>query len=261
MVIRRKAKKSPLTDFVSMIVPDRIEEAYERVDDYFTQHLKLSFDAPENVVAALNDLISQHGEPVRKALYGLICEKGGALHGLTSSAMVSGGKSAAGVLVPALVAQFALAPAVALLVATLVIKTISAGGEKVLCEGMILQGRKTARSKRARAHVQATSAVPKERHRPAAAAGGSKTVAKERATGGTGAGKPAADRKTSRTGEQNSAVAGGTAKPSSAKRTGPAKDAGQKPAAPRKTGGSPASGAPKRPAARKTPKSTPQDDR
>lgn len=146
-----------------MIVPDRIEEAYDRVDEYFTEHLKLSFDTPEGVTKVLNELIHDHGESVRKALYSLLCEPDSALRKMTTSLLAENGKSAVGQLVPVLVAQFALAPAVALLVATLVIRALASGGENAVCEGMILQHRKVSRATRAKAHAKATSAAPKAR--------------------------------------------------------------------------------------------------
>lgn len=164
-MIRQKPKKNPMTDFVSMIVPERIEEAYDRVDEYFTEHLKLSFETPEGVTTVLNELIRDHGEPVRKALYAMLCEQDSALRKMTITTFADSGTAAVGQLVPILVAQFSLAPAVALLVATLVVKAVSAHGEQAVCEGMILQHRKVARGIRAREHAAATSAQPKARRR------------------------------------------------------------------------------------------------
>ena len=145
MTIRRKPKKSALNDFAAMIVPDRIEEAYGRVEEYFDSHLNLSFDSPEGVSGVIDELIRQSGEPVRNALYNLLCEPESELRSKTQSALGGGVKSAVGLLVPLLSAQFALAPAVALLVATLVIKALTSSGEKAVCEELAQQHRKTAR--------------------------------------------------------------------------------------------------------------------
>jgi hypothetical protein len=111
----------------------------------------------------LNELIRDHGEPVRNALYALLCDQESPLRKIADTSLADNGKSAVGLLVPVLVAQFTLAPAVALLVATLVLKAVMAGGEKAVCEGMILQHRKVARTIRSREHAKATSAAPKKR--------------------------------------------------------------------------------------------------
>ena len=168
MPIRRKPRKSPIDDFVSMIVPDRIEEAFDRVENYFTEHLKLSFDSPEGVAGVLNELIRDHGPKVRRVLYALLCEENGALRPIVSGATASGAKSAVGFLVPVIAAQFALAPAVALLIATLVIKAVAASGEKSLCEEMILQQKKAARHTRGtetqlRVNQQRRNAAPRRK--------------------------------------------------------------------------------------------------
>jgi hypothetical protein len=188
MTIRQKPKKSPLTSFVSMIVPDRIEEAFDRVDEYFTEHLKLSFETPEGVTGVLNELIRDHGEPIRNALYALLCDPDNKLRKMVPVGLEASGRAAAvGVLVPALVAQFALAPAVALLVATLVIDASAANAQKTVCEGMVLQHKKVARGIRAREHAAATSAKGKSPRRPLAGAGLKKDGAARKKTSG---GKP-----------------------------------------------------------------------
>jgi hypothetical protein len=187
MQIRRKPRKSPINDFVSMIVPDRIEEAYDRVENYFTQHLHLTFGSPEGVAGVLNELIRDHGVKVRKALYAMLCEENGPLRPLVSGTTATGAKSAVGFLVPVLAAQFALAPAVALLVATLVIKTAAAHGEKSLCEELIRLNRKTTR------HLN--SIDPRKR------AGQQRSPSPRRNSADAGAESKPARRKRSKTGE------------------------------------------------------------
>ena len=171
MPFRRQTKKSPLDGFVAMIVPDRIEEAFERVDGYFTEHLNLSFDTPEGVAEVLNELIRQSGEPVRNALNSLLCDPQSALRMVAGDSLLTGGvKSAVGVLVPLLVAQFALSPAAALLVATLVIKAVAANGEKAVCEELTQQHRKAARGIRhavkKKAEIAARASARKSSPRP-----------------------------------------------------------------------------------------------
>jgi hypothetical protein len=172
MSIRRKPRKLAINEFVSMIVPDRVEEAFDRVDEYFTQHLQLSFDSPEGVAGVLNELIRQNGEVVRRALYALLCEENGTLRPLVSGATATGARSAVGFLVPVLAAQFALAPAVALLIATLVIKAVAANGEKAICEELTQTHRKAARRVRVsetkrRVAREKNSATPRKKTTPA----------------------------------------------------------------------------------------------
>jgi hypothetical protein len=218
MQIRRKPRKSPLNDFVFMIAPDRIEEAYDRVDSYFTEHLKLNFDSPEGVAGVLTELIRDHGVKVRKALYALLCEENGSLRSMMNGAAETGGeKSTVGFLVPVISAQFNLAPAVALLVATLVIKTTAAHGEKSVCEELIQLNRKTTRhldsiDPRKRAGQQRTTA-PRRR---TAESGGDKKTARQKRGGETGGTTAAAPRR--RNGAETSAGAGGQKQPAQQRR-------------------------------------------
>jgi hypothetical protein len=157
-----KPKKSALSEFALMIVPDRIEDAVDQVDAYFTDHFKLSFDTPEGVGGVLNELLRQNGDPVRKALYALLCDESGLFKSITGGVTSDGIKAGVGMLVPLLISQFALAPAVALLVATLVLKAVAANGQKALCEELAQQHRKTARYIRA-ADARKKAAATKSR--------------------------------------------------------------------------------------------------
>jgi hypothetical protein len=149
MTIRRKPRKHAINEFVSMLVPDQVENAFERVDDYFSNSLELSFESPDGVAGVLSELIHTHGEPVRAALYGLLCEEKSAMREVAGGALLSGGiKAAVGVLMPVLGSRFALPPGVGFLVSTLVVKALSAGGEKALCEALSQQHRKGMRQKR-----------------------------------------------------------------------------------------------------------------
>jgi hypothetical protein len=171
MPFRRRPRKSPINEFVSMIAPDRIGEAYERVEVYFTDHLNLSFDSPEGVAGVLDELIRQNGEPVRRSLYTLFCDPDSSLRKAAEESLLTGGvKSAVEVLEPLLAAQFSLAPAVALLVATLLIKAVAAHGEKAVCEELTQQHRKAARGIRnavkKKAEVTARAAASRTRANP-----------------------------------------------------------------------------------------------
>ena len=87
----RKPKKKPFEQFVSMIEPDRIEEAFERVNTYFTEYHKLSFETPDGVGAVLDELIRQNGEPVRNVLYTLMCDPENSLCKVASDSISTGG--------------------------------------------------------------------------------------------------------------------------------------------------------------------------
>ena len=77
-------------------------------------------------------LIEQFGRPVELALFALLCQDS-ELRPALDKAADGGVKFGIALIVPILVGQFVLAPAVALVVATLVIKTFAAHGQKALC--------------------------------------------------------------------------------------------------------------------------------
>jgi hypothetical protein len=97
--------------------------------------------------AILNELIHQHGEIVRTALNALLCNPERSIQPVGGVSLAeSGAKPAITELVPLLVNQYKLSPGAALLVATLVIKTVTVHGENVVCEELSRQHRKTARN-------------------------------------------------------------------------------------------------------------------
>lgn len=148
MTIHRKPRKSPIDTFSFMLDRDRIGDAFDRVGAYFTESLGLSFATPEGVSGVLNELIRQHGEPVRSALADLMCAPGSTLRPMLENAKAGSPDAMIAELVPVLSRRYALAPGAALLVATLVLKALAANGEQALCEELTRQHRKAARKQR-----------------------------------------------------------------------------------------------------------------
>jgi hypothetical protein len=145
----RKTKKPlSLPDLISRLVPDRLEEAYNSVEDYLSAHAHLPGDQAARLTEAIGELVDRSGESVQVVIYELLCNKESSLHKTTEGALSNGAKAAMGVLVPVLVAQFALAPAVALVVAALAVKVIAAKGEQALCEELAKRAAAQAKAKR-----------------------------------------------------------------------------------------------------------------
>jgi hypothetical protein len=134
---KTQARKRSLSDLIARLVPDRLEEACDDVETYLGAYAHLPGDQAARLAEALGELIDHCGESVQTAVYALLCDRKSSLHKTTEGALSSGVKAAVGVLVPVLVAQFALAPAVALVVATLGVKVIATQGERTLCEELV----------------------------------------------------------------------------------------------------------------------------
>jgi hypothetical protein len=162
---KKTKKPSALPDLISRLVPDRLEEAYSSVEDYLGAHAHLPGGQAARLAEATGELIDRCGESVQAILYDLLCNKKSSLHQTTEGALGNGVKAAVGVLVSVLVAQFALAPAVALVVATLAVKVIATQGEQALCKELAKRDRAQARaSEKATGKVSgARRAKPKRR--------------------------------------------------------------------------------------------------
>ena len=179
-----QARKRSLSGLISRLVPDRLEEACDDIESYFGAYAHLPGDQVARLAEAIGELIDHCGESVQTAVYELLCRKSN-LRKTTEGALNSGVKAAVGVLVPVLVAQFALAPAVAVVVATLVVKVIAAQGERTLCEELAkrTRARTTARGKGARRSSPQRRTAAK---RPARRAGAKKSPARTRRRGTEG---------------------------------------------------------------------------
>ena len=194
MPIYRRPKKLALDEFDSVVEPENIEASYHRIAVYFTEHHTLSFATPEGSAGVLNELIHQHGEPVRLALHDQLCESGNSLRQLVGDAHAPGGiPFALAKLLPLLETRYHLAPAVALRVAVLLIEAVAAHGETAVCEALVWQHRKAARevrhSVKKKADAMARSASRRKRAQPKVKPGGSSTTRRPKpAVPGTAAG-------------------------------------------------------------------------
>ena len=118
---------------MSFLVPDVLEKAYADAEEFIATRTGRSGQAAiAELVADSHSLIAQFGKPVEQALFALLCQDS-ELRPALNEALGGNVKSGVALVVPILVGQFALAPAVALVVATLVIKTFATRGQKTLC--------------------------------------------------------------------------------------------------------------------------------
>ena len=107
--------------------------AYADAEEYVASRTGRSGQAAiTELVADSHSLIAQFGKPVEQALFALLCQDS-ELRPILNGALGGSVKSGVALVVPILVGQFALAPTVALVVATLVIKTFATHGQKALC--------------------------------------------------------------------------------------------------------------------------------
>jgi len=128
-------KLPSLPNLAALIKPDKLQAVYAEVESFvggYSRRLPLSEQASTDLTRELRSLTTRFGPPVEAALRALLCEQG-SLRNTVEKSLEGGAKSALGLVVPLLVAQFALAPTVALLVATLVIKALATHGQKKLC--------------------------------------------------------------------------------------------------------------------------------
>ncbi len=87
-----------------------------------------------DVIKGVRDLIARFGNRVEPALYVLLCDQESETRAAVDKALKGGSLSATAVIVPLLISQFGLAPAVATMVAAVAIQAVSAAGQEKLCE-------------------------------------------------------------------------------------------------------------------------------
>jgi hypothetical protein len=92
--------------------------------------------AGKDVIKGVRDLIARFGAQVEPALYALLCDKQDKTRETVDKALKGGVGSAAAVLTPLLIGKFALAPAVAAMVAAVAVQAIAAAGRDKLCEAL-----------------------------------------------------------------------------------------------------------------------------
>jgi len=71
---------------------------------------------------------------VEPALYALLCDKKSSTRATVDKALKGGASSATAILAPLLITQFALAPAVAAVVAAVAVQAVATAGQKKLCQ-------------------------------------------------------------------------------------------------------------------------------
>jgi hypothetical protein len=126
-------KLPSLPNLAALIKPDKLQAVYAEVETFVGGYSRrLPEQASTDLTRELRSLTTRFGPPVEAALQALLCEQG-SLRNTVEKSLEGGAKSALALVVPLLVAQFALAPTVALLVATLVIKALATHGQKKLC--------------------------------------------------------------------------------------------------------------------------------
>jgi hypothetical protein len=94
------------------------------------------------------ELLEKMGDKAEPILYALLCDEQNPLRKTVDEALHGGTKSAIAVLVPLLVAQFALAPAIAVVVAGFVVKTLASKGQEKLCKELSEARAKKDKAKR-----------------------------------------------------------------------------------------------------------------
>lgn len=120
-------------NLASFIKPDKLQAVYTEVESFVgTYSRRLPEQASTDLVRDLRNLTTRFGPPVEAALRALLCDQG-SLRNSVEKALEGGAKSGIALIVPLLIAQFALAPTVALLVATLAIKALATHGQNKLC--------------------------------------------------------------------------------------------------------------------------------
>ena len=133
------------------------------------------FEDGLEVVKGARDLISKFGGQVEPALYALLCDKKSPTRLKVDKALKGGTQSAVALLVPLLIAQFALAPAVAALVAAVAVQAIASAGQERLCEEL------AERQAEAEQTPNSKSQTPKPRHTGTARQRTAKPKAQQRA--------------------------------------------------------------------------------
>lgn len=131
------AKKPTFNDILKALIPDQVEAAYADVEKFVTHKARQFSDKEAKEFAAtLKKLIDQSGAQVEKALYYMLCDPTNVARADIKKAMDNSTKAAIALVVTLLVGQFALAPATALILASIVVKIFAAKGQEKVCAEM-----------------------------------------------------------------------------------------------------------------------------
>jgi hypothetical protein len=128
------SQKLSFNDIIKAIVPDQLEAAYADVEKFVARKAKQFSDKEAKEFAALlKKLMDQSGTQAENALYYLLCDPTNVARADIKKAMENGTKAGIALVVTMLVGQFALAPATALIIASIVVKIVAAKGHEKVC--------------------------------------------------------------------------------------------------------------------------------
>ena len=128
-------KLPQLPDLATLVSSKQLDDTRAAIEKFVALHVhtpNLRQVRLEELTKELNELLTSFGKPAEAALYSILCEAG-ELRTLVDQTVSEGIRSALAFMVPLLVAQFALTPAVALLIATFVVKTFAIKAQEKLC--------------------------------------------------------------------------------------------------------------------------------
>jgi hypothetical protein len=193
MIMEEKSLSDQLSHLMNdtpPVEPALSEESTNEQKNILVENLKTAVGQPDGALeAALDEFMSGKG----------------ALHEATRSAMARGGESALAEVIQLLTKQFKLSPAVAKMIASLILKLQPSGGSQTTQEAAAKK--KPRRKSKPKTAKKETSSTKKAKKKPAAKPkkAVSKTAAKKKATSKT---KPrtSAKKTTSKTGKKKTAA-------------------------------------------------------
>jgi outer membrane biosynthesis protein TonB len=97
-------------------------------------------EAGVEAIKGAQDLIRKFGAQVEPALYGLLCDTQSPNRQAVDKALKNGGAAASAVLLPLLIKDYNIAPAIATMVAAVTVQAIATVGQEKLCQAMAAAG-------------------------------------------------------------------------------------------------------------------------
>ena len=92
------------------------------------------------VIKGAQDLIRKFGAQVEPALYGLLCDTSSVNRTAMDKALKNGGTAATATLIPLLISDYSISPAIATMVAAVVVQAIATVGQEKLCQALAAAG-------------------------------------------------------------------------------------------------------------------------
>jgi hypothetical protein len=114
------------------------------------------FDA----IKGIQNLMRLFGREVEPALYALLCDTQSDARLTIDKAIKGGAQTATAVLVPMLISQFSIAPAIATMVAAVAVQAIATVGQEKLCHALAPAGRRAGFASAAAVAVAPAPAAP-----------------------------------------------------------------------------------------------------